>query len=504
MAVKYVVIMSICAQSVNFPRIYLPRIDINIIMKQIREEDKGASNYSTKGWHWGNFVMGEEKLGFKVAEKPCFSIPFSDIANANITKDEVTIEFHQDDTAKESAKRDMVCELRFFVPNAGAKKEEKADEEAKGEGPTADAEKSQAQQLYQQLVKKANIGAFAGEAIVSLHDLPLITPRGKYSLDMYHTFLKFHGRTHNFKVLYRNINRAFVLPKPDGQHIGFVIALSTPIKQGQTYYPFIVLQFHKDTISEVKPNLSPEQLKEHFGGKLEGEIEGPLYDVLSKVFTAMIGIKIIVPSGFKSAKDTPAIRCSVRAFEGHLYPLEKSLIFVNKPVVYIRLADIQFVEFARVSQSAAQPNRSFDFNVVTKSGETFQFTGMDRNEYAPLVQYIQLKKVTIRNVEPAAPASKVIKEQLVKPFNVKAKQGKLEEDESEDEDYKAPEVNTCAISIIQGDEDEDEESYREGEEDEDEDEEDYEEEEEVEKKMKKAKKGSKESKPVKKQLFGCQ
>ena len=391
-------------------------------MKQSKEEDK-VGDYSTKGWNWGNFAISEEQLSFRVSDKPCFALPFGDIANASITKDEVTIEFHQDDTAKEAAKRDMVCELRFFVPNTSAtkdgkdkpeqKQQEEGKEEAKGGEDAADQEKTQAQTIYQEILNKANIGAFAGEAIVSLHDLPLITPRGKYTLDMYQTFLRFHGRTHNFKVLYRNINRAFVLPKPDGQHIGFVIALSTPIKQGQTYYPFIVLQFHKDTAEHVKANLSPEQLKENFGGKLEREIEGPLHDVLSKIFTSMIGIKIIIPAGFKSAKDTPAIRCSVRAFEGHLYPLEKSLIFVNKPVVYIRLADVQYVEFARVSQGAAQTNRSFDLNVFTKTGENFQFTGMDRNEYAPLVQYIQQKKITIRNLEAEVPAGKTIKEQLV-------------------------------------------------------------------------------------------
>ena len=318
--------------------------------------------------------------------------------------------------------------MRFFVPNAGtAKKEEQKDkvEEKKGEDAKMEngeedknlenepEKATQAQLLYQDIVKKANIGTFAGEAIVSLHELPMITPRGKYSLDMYQTFLKFHGRTHNFKILYRCINGAFVLPKPDGQHIAFVISLSTPIKQGQTYYPFIILQFHKDTKERVKANLSPEQLKGNFDNKLEPEIEGPLHEVLSKLFVSMIKIKIIVPEGFKSAKDTPAVRCSVRAFEGHLYPLKKALLFVNKPVVYIRLSDIQHVEFARVSQSATQPNRSFDLNVYTKIGETHQFTGMDRNEYTPLVEYIQQKKISIRNLEVEAPKSNVLKEQLV-------------------------------------------------------------------------------------------
>jgi len=390
-----------------------------------KEETKGKSeNYSTKGWNWGNFALTEDQIAFNIDEKPCFSIPFTDIANANITKEEVTLEFHQDDTAKDSNKRDMVCELRFYVPSTDApasneeKPAEKDKKEAKGEDEDMKDEEEEEQKesnaeiLYQNILKKANIGAFAGEAIVSLQDLPLITPRGKYSLDMYQTFLKFHGRTHNFKVLYRNINRAFVLPKPDGQHIGMIIALSTPIKQGQTYYPFIVLQFHKDTTAHTKANLSPEQLKEFFNGKLEPEIEGSLHDVLSKLFTSMIGIKIIIPSGFKSAKDFPAIRSTVKANDGHLYPLEKSLLFVNKPVVYIRHGDIEFVEFARVNAMSSQINKSFDLNVKTKTGEIYSFTGMDKNEYTPLIQYIQQKGIRIKNIEGASAAA-VMKSQIV-------------------------------------------------------------------------------------------
>lgn len=316
----------------------------------------------------------------------------------------------------------MVCEMRFFVPSVapvGKKEDPKAGEEKKAEEEHPEGEEGKeeevtpAQQLYQDIIKKANIGTFADEAIVTLPELPMITPRGKYSLDMYQTYLKFHGRTHNFKILYRNINKAFALPKPDGQHIAFVIALTTPIKQGQTYYPFIVLQFHKETKEHVKANLSTEQLKQSFDGKLEAEIDGLLHDVLSKLFATMIKIKIIVPSDFKSAKEAPAIRCSVRAFEGHLYPLEKALLFVNKPVVHIRLTDIQYVEFARVSQTATQTNRSFDLNVYTKNGETHQFTGMERNEYSPLLQYIQNKKIKIQNLEPEMPTGTVLKSELV-------------------------------------------------------------------------------------------
>jgi len=44
------------------------------------------------------------------------------------------------------------------------------------------------------------------------------------------------------------------------------------------------------------------------------------------------------------------LKCSVKASEGLLYPLNKSMIFVHKPTTFIRHDDISHVEFLRVSE----------------------------------------------------------------------------------------------------------------------------------------------------------
>jgi structure-specific recognition protein 1 len=73
------------------------------------EEDKkatGEQQYCTKGWNWGNYTTEEEQLGFQMGGMQCFGVPYSEIANANITnKNEVTVEFHQDDTDKDGYTR---------------------------------------------------------------------------------------------------------------------------------------------------------------------------------------------------------------------------------------------------------------------------------------------------------------------------------------------------------------------------------------------------------------
>ena len=128
-------------------------------------------------------------------------------------------------------------------------------------------------------------------------------------------------------------------------------------------------------------------------------MEGPLYDVLSRLLKAMIKINIIVPGDFKSHRELEAVKCSVKAQEGFLYPLQKSLIFIHKPVTYIKIDDVLHVEFARVSEFAKTTVRSFDLTVTTKKGESTTFTGIDKQEYKPLRSYLQKKNLRIRNID---------------------------------------------------------------------------------------------------------
>lgn len=58
----------------------------------------------------------------------------------------------------------------------------------------------------------------------------MIIPRGKYSFDLYSTFAKLHGRTNDYKILYKDINKGFLLPKPDGIHMCYVLNLKTPLR----------------------------------------------------------------------------------------------------------------------------------------------------------------------------------------------------------------------------------------------------------------------------------
>jgi structure-specific recognition protein 1 len=95
-----------------------------------------------------------------------------------------------------------------------------------------------------------------GDWIVSFDDLPCLVPRGRYEVDMASTFMRFRGKTYDYKILYSSIVRLFLLPKPDEVHILFIIAMDPPLRQGQTRYPYLIMQFARDETIEISLNIS--------------------------------------------------------------------------------------------------------------------------------------------------------------------------------------------------------------------------------------------------------
>jgi len=73
------------------------------------------------------------------------------------------------------------------------------------------------------LVKIAGLGDGQGEALVSFPDLPFAIPRGKYNMDMFEEYAKLHGKTNDYKVMYKDIKKVFQLSRTDLQQIALVI-----------------------------------------------------------------------------------------------------------------------------------------------------------------------------------------------------------------------------------------------------------------------------------------
>ena len=114
---------------------------------------------------------------------------------------------------------------------------------------------------------------------------------------------------------------------------------------------------------EIELPFTEEELQEKYDGKLEKEMSGETYKVVSKVLKVVTGKKITEPKDFSSHYRQPVVTCSHKAASGFLYPLERGLIFVYKPPIFLRYDELRSVSFERSGGST----RSFDINAVTRN-----------------------------------------------------------------------------------------------------------------------------------------
>ena len=163
-------------------------------------------------------------------------------------------------------------------------------------------------------------------------------------MEMFDEFINLRGQSYNYKIAYSHISRLFLLPRPGQTAISFVISVDPPIRQGKTAYNHLITTFPAHDESSITLNLSDEAIADTYGGKLEKELSGPTYEVLTKVFKVLSKKRMSIPKGFRTARGDSCVKCAVGNQEGHLYVLEKSFMFVNKPAMHLRFDDLEHVD----------------------------------------------------------------------------------------------------------------------------------------------------------------
>lgn len=307
-----------------------------------------------KGWNYGKTQFVGDALNFEVDGKLAFEIPLKNVSNTNASKNEGTLQFHQNEDAAIS-----LMEIRFHIPS--------------GETDTGDS----AQEFCQKVLNRADIVATDDDAICTLSELNCMTPRGRYDVKFFSDFIDLHGKTFDYKIQYDHMLRLFLLPHKQNKQMYFVIALDPPIKQGQTRYPFLIVLFNNDDTTSVDLNIS-DKTKEKFGDridKLEKNISGPYHEVVSRICRAVLDKRITVPGAFTSASGAKCLACSYKANSGFLYPLERGFMFVHKPPLHILFQDIGAVTFSRSNQGHV---RSFDFEIDHKNGTKHVFNNIEK------------------------------------------------------------------------------------------------------------------------------
>lgn len=324
-----------------------------------------------KGWNWGTAKFSGPLLSFDVNDNPAFEIPLSNVSQCATGKNEVTLEFHQTDETEVS-----LMEVRFYVPPS-----------------QSDERQDPVEAFAQNVLSKADVIQATGDAVCIFKELQCLTPRGRYDIRIYPTFLHLHGKTFDYKIPYTTVLRLFLLPHKDQRQMFFVISLDPPIKQGQTRYHFLILLFSKEEDINLTLNMSEDDVERKFEGKLSKNMSGSLYEMVSRVMKALVNRKITVPGNFQGHSGAQCITCSYKASSGLLYPLERGFIYVHKPPVHLRFEEISCVNFARGTTTT----RSFDFEIETKQGNQYTFSSIEREEYGKLFDFVNAKKLNIKN-----------------------------------------------------------------------------------------------------------
>eukprot|EP00102_Acyrthosiphon_pisum_P011553 XP_008180317.1 PREDICTED: FACT complex subunit Ssrp1 [Acyrthosiphon pisum] len=183
-----------------------------------------------KGWNWGSTKFNGSILSFDIGNLTAFEIPLNNVSQCTTGKNEVTLEFHQNDETPVS-----LCEMRFHIPSA----------ELAGDQDPVDA-------FHDQVMKQASVISISGDAIAIFREMQCLTPRGRYDIKVFQTFFQLHGKTFDYKIPMTTVLRLFILPHKDGRQIFFVVSLDPPIKQGQTRYHYLVLLFNMEEETSIE------------------------------------------------------------------------------------------------------------------------------------------------------------------------------------------------------------------------------------------------------------
>jgi structure-specific recognition protein 1 len=165
-------------------------------------------------------------------------------------------------------------------------------------------------------------------------------------LQMTSKHVHMQGSQYSYKIKYDDIHSLYLLPKPDGTRMAFVIALEKPIRQGNQKYSSLVIETHK-VEQTMSLNMTKEVIVEKYNGELEPEMTMPMSSLIAKIFKVLSGKKVFVPKQFISVREVASVKCSLKAQDGLIYPLAKSFIFIHKPTVLIPFDAIDTVEFER-------------------------------------------------------------------------------------------------------------------------------------------------------------
>lgn len=204
-------------------------------------------------------------LAFMVSSKLLFNIPMSKITNSNINNREIAIDLAPSmsnvpedappELKRAAKKAHEVSEIRLYIPGDIEVSDDEDDDKSNA-SEKDDAPETMAQLFHNELQEKANIQEGLGDPIVTFFNINSAAPRGRFDIEVHDDSIRLRGKTYDYKILMRSIHRLFVLPRSDEVNVQLILGLDPAIRQGQTRYPYLILQFLKDEVMTVTLNIT--------------------------------------------------------------------------------------------------------------------------------------------------------------------------------------------------------------------------------------------------------
>ena len=154
-------------------------------------------------------------------------------------------------------------------------------------------------------------------------------------------------------------------PRPARRYY-FVLSLDDPLRHGAQRHALLVMQLDRRHIA-VPLNVSDEDIR---AGKYEGigkdskEMVGDLPRVVAALFKHVTGKAIFKPGGFTGAHGQASVKASLKSNDGTLYLLEKSLMFLHKPALWLRYSDVTLATTRRSTGAS----RTGELALTVKAG----------------------------------------------------------------------------------------------------------------------------------------
>ena len=156
----------------------------------------------------------------------------------------------------------------------------------------------------------------------------------------------------------------------------------------------LMFNLQKDVTATVSKAMADRCHMQNSAGK-----EHPVYLAVGKLFQELSGTSV-VGSPLELTEANPQkqawVSCSYKAQLGLFFALKKALVFIPKPVLWVRYDDIVGVEF---NKHLKCPLNSFDLIFHLKSRQHVEFVNLDAAVYQLVYDFLEKPGVIIMSIK---------------------------------------------------------------------------------------------------------